>query len=378
MRSLRALPLLVSLTTTTLLITACVPKAPEEQPPVNIGYLGPLTGEAASYGIDTLNGVKLAVEDINAAGGINGRRVELIAEDAQCTGADAASAAQKLVNVDKVVAIMGGQCSGETLAAAPIVEAGKIPMISPVSSSPDVTQAGEFVFRVYPSDALKTKAMAKYLQEQKYTKLAMISENTDFATAFRKAITEQLEEGVIVFDELVEPNTKDFRTLMARLQDIDFDIFFPNSQSDAVMAAMLQQLREAGLTQQAITHDVGDSVTLLEIAPEASSGLLVINVPTSGQGTDFETRFTGKFGPAQSTIAFAAHAYDGMSILAEAIRLVGTEGPALRDALYAMPGYAGLVGTISFDEHGDAVGIPYVLKRFQNGAIETIGDIEVD
>src|SRR3989338_4432265 len=173
--------------------------------PIKIGFLGPLTGDAAPYGVDTLNGVKLAVDEINAVGGVKGRMIELIAEDSRCTGADAASAAQKLVNVDKVVAIVGGQCSGETLAAAPIAEAAGVVMISPLSSSPDVTQAGTFIFRDYPSDALKSKAMAAYLNEEGLEKLAMMSENTDFATAFRNALKVDLGEENIAFDEVVEP-----------------------------------------------------------------------------------------------------------------------------------------------------------------------------
>lgn len=345
--------------------------------PIKIGYIGPLTGEAASYGADTLNGTKIAVDEINAKGGIDGRQIQLIAEDGRCTGADAASAAQKLVNVDKVVAIIGGQCSGETLAAAPIAEAGQVVMISPISSSPDVTEAGTFIFRDYPSDALKTKAIATYLGEEGLLKLAMITENTDFATAFRNALRVDLGGENIAFDEVVEPNTKDFRTLITRLKEMEFDIFFPNAQSDAVMAAMMQQLREQGLTQPAITHDVGDSATLGEIATEAVEGLLVIAVPSAGSDGAFATKFREQFGDPQATMSFAAHAYDAMNVLAEVIGSAGTDGTALRDALYALPSYTGVVGAFHFDANGDVVGIPYELKTFRDGKIETIEQISV-
>ena len=145
--------LLVPLFALGILLSACSP-SDDGTGPIKIGFIGPLTGEASPYGVDTLNGAKLAVDEINEAGGVNGRMIEIIAEDGRCTGTDAASAAQKLVNVDKVVAIVGGQCSGETLAAAPIAESAKVVMISPVSSSPDVTAAGDFIFRDYPSDGL--------------------------------------------------------------------------------------------------------------------------------------------------------------------------------------------------------------------------------
>lgn len=363
-----------------ILLSACQPggSSGSGAGPIKIGYIGPLTGDAASYGADTLHGVQLAVEAVNAANGVNGRKVELIAEDGRCTGSESASAAQKLVNVDKVVAIIGGQCSGETLAAAPIAEAAKIVLISPVSSSPDVTKAGDFVFRDYPSDALKTKAMAKYFSERGYKKIAMISENTDFAMAFRASLKIDAEVDTVVFDEVVEPGTKDFRTLMTRLKKVDFDLFFPNAQSDAVMAPMVQQLREQGLNQQILTHDVGDSVTLLELVPEAIAGAHVINVPTSGAGGTFEQRFREQFGDAQSTIAFAAHAFDAVGVVLQAIATVGTDGERIRDYLYALDAYEGIVGKISFDANGDVIGIPYGLKEFKDGTIVQVADIAVD
>src|SRR3989338_6431973 len=133
-RSLTPLPL------ATLALTACQSGG---SGPIKIGFIGPLTGDIAGIGADMLNGVQVAVDEVNADGGINGRQIELIAEDGRCNGADAASAAQKLVNVDNVFAIVGAGCSSETLAAAPIVNDGKVVMISPVSSSPEVSAAGD-------------------------------------------------------------------------------------------------------------------------------------------------------------------------------------------------------------------------------------------
>lgn len=360
----------------TLLLSACG-GAGSESGPIKIGYIGPLTGDAAAYGVDTLNGVKLAIEERNAAGGVNGRMVELVAEDGRCTGADAASAAQKLVHVDNVVAIIGGQCSGETLAAAPIAQAAKIVLLSPLSSSPDVTEAGDFVFRNYPSDALKTKAMAKYFEEKGWKRVVMLSENTDFAMAFRDALKGHLGKETVVFDEVVEPGTKDFRTLMTRLKDLPFDVFFPNAQSDAVMASMVEQMRDQGLKSQVVTHDVGDSMTLVDLIPEAVEGMQVINVPSAGEDGDFAVRYRAKFGDAQSSIAFAAHAYDAANVLMKVIAEVGTDRQAIRDALDDLTEYRGIVGSFSFDANGDVLGIPYVLKEFKDGKIIKVKDIPV-
>src|SRR3989338_3484754 len=361
-------------TVLSLLLAACQPMAGSNT--IKIGLIGPLTGDAAGLGADVLNGAKLAVDDINAAGGIDGKQIELIAEDGKCAGADAASAAQKLVNVDKVVAINGGLCSGETLAAAPIVEAGKIVLLSPTSSSPDVTDAGAFVFRNYPSDALKTVAMAKYFQEKGFTKIAIISENTDFSQGFRDSLKSQLPAGALVFNENVEPGTKDFRTLMTRLKDMDFDVFVPNGNSDAVIGPMVEQLREAGITQPAVGHDAADSVTMAKDLPEATNNLFVINVASDVEEDSFSGKFTAKFGDPKYGISYAGYSYDVIQVLAKAIGEVGTDGTAMQKYLLDMPEYTGVVGTFSFDEKGDVIGIPYVLKEYKDGEIVTLGPLK--
>ena len=356
-----------------LFLTAC-----GEENVVKIGYIGPLTGDAAPYGVDTLNGTKLKIEELNAAGGINGMQIQLIAEDARCTGIDAASAAHKLINVDGVAAIIGGQCSGETLGAAPIAEAAGVVMIAPVSSSPDVTDAGDFIFRDYPSDALKTKAMANYFAEAGIEKVAIIAENTDFAIAFRDSLVENLAPDAVVFNEVVEPNTKDFRSLMTRLKDIEFDIFVADGQTTATISAMLQQMQEIGIEAQSISHDVGEDKSLLELAPDASEGMLVVNVPKIGDDEPFGQLFIPKYGEAQAALAFVGHAYDAMGVLAEALAAVGPNGGAVRDYLYGIEGYDGVVGNFHFDQNGDVVGINYALSQVQNGQFVKIKDIPVN
>lgn len=358
-----------------LLLAACKPAGSGDT--LKLGFIGPLTGEAASYGTDALNGAKLAVDEINANGGVNEKIIKIIAEDGRCTGTDAAGAAQKLVNIDKVSVILTG-CSGETLAVAPIAEQANVVVFSPVSSSPDVTTAGEYVFRNYPSDALKTKATAQFFREKRYQRIALISENTDFAQAFRTALQKDVGTAAFVFDEIVEPSTKDFRSLLTRLKKGTFDVFFPNAQSDAVAAAMVQQFREQGFTQPIVSHDVADSLTLAEIAREAVEGMVVINVPAAGEGGAFETMFVEKYGAPQSTLAFAAHAYDATKLLLQAFADGATDGPALKKYLDNLESYEGIIGTFSFDANGDVIGVPYVVKKFQEGKIVEVEKIRLE
>lgn len=317
-------------------------------------------------------------EEINAAGGIAGRPIVLIAEDGRCNATDAASAAQKLVQVDKVVAIHGGECSAETLAAAPIAEAAKVPMLSPSSSSPDVTKAGDFIFRDYPSDALKTKAMVQYFNSKGLKKVAIIAENSDFTVGFRDSLKKDLAEGALVFNETVEPGTKDFRTLLTRLKDIDFDVLVDDLNSPANIALLLQQFREQGFAQLVISHDLGDGPDVPKLAGKAAEGFEVINVPSMDATTDFGKKFIAKYGEPQFSLVYGGYGYDVLGILAAAITQAGPEGPAIRDALNQMPPYKGIIATVSFDENGDIRGIPYVLRRVKDGAFTNISDITVN
>lgn len=363
-----------SLLAVTAVLAACTGSGSTET--IKIGFIAPLTGEVAALGADLLNGATLAVDEINASGGIRGKKIQLIAEDGRCNGTDGLSAAQKLMNIDKVFMIVGGSCSGETLAAAPLAESTKTVLLSPVSSSPDVTNAGAFVFRNYPSDALKTKAMAAYFAKEGYTTVAIISENTDFAQGFRTSLLSDLPEGAMVFDESVEPGTKDFRTLMTRLKDIDFDVFVANGQTDATIAAMLTQMRELGMTQVAISHDVAESAALASDTP-AAEGLLIINIPSVLADNSFEGRFTARGYSPQYALSFAAYAYDSVQVFADALRSGADSGDEVREWLDTMPTRRGVVGNFSFDPNGDVIGIGYVLKKITNGQIVTVEDIAV-
>lgn len=345
---------------------------------VRIGVILPITGDAASLGIDQLNGIKMAVDEVNAKGGVQGKQVELVVEDGRCNGSDAASAAQKLVNVDKVTAIIGGLCSSETLAIAPIAEAGKVVVLSPGSSSPDVTKAGTYIFRNYPSDALKTVATAKVIAEKGYKKVAMISENTDFCQGVIKGMHKDVGDSAIAFDETVEPGMKDFRSLLEKMKKTEFDVFYPNTNGDASMASLVQQYRDAGFKQPILSHEVADSATLGEIAKKASEGLQLVTVKTSGEGTTFEKDFLAKFGKVQSSIAFAAHSYDAAGLILQTITSVGTDGTAIRDALVALKSYSGVIGDIHFDQNGDVVGVPFVLKEFKDGKTFTVKPIPLE
>lgn len=348
-----------------------------EREPIKIGLITPLTGEIAALGADILHGAQMKLEELNAAGGIRGTPLQIVAEDGRCTGSDAAAAAQKLISIDKVVAIHGAGCSGESLAAAPIAQAAGIVLMSPSSSSPDLTTAGDFFFRTYPNDALKTTAMAQYFAERGFSKIAIISEDTDFSQGFRLSLKEKAGEGAFVFDEVVEPGTKDYRTLLSRLKGKEFDVFVNNAQTPPTGSAMLQQLREQGFDQLIISHDVMDNAIVLNLAGEAAEGFQVINVPTVADDSVFGTKFIGKYGAPQANMAWGAYGYDTLGVLAQAITAVGTDGAAMRDYFYDMDAYSGVIGDFSFDANGDVLGINYALREVRDGAFVQVAAIAV-
>jgi len=153
---------------------------PASGEPIKIGYIGPLTGGAAAYGETEKNVIELALKEINDGGELI-RKLEVIYEDGKCDGKDAATAAQKLINIDKVKIILGGGCSAETLGAAPLAEASKVILFSAFSSNPFIGQSGDYVFRNCPSDSDFGKADADFIASQGIKRAATITENTDYS-----------------------------------------------------------------------------------------------------------------------------------------------------------------------------------------------------
>ena len=146
---------------------------PVSTEPIKIGYIGPLTGGVAAYGETEKNVIELALQEINSSGELN-RKLEVIYEDGKCDGKDAATAAQKLINIDKVKIILGGACSAETLAAAPLAEENKVILFSSFASNPSISQAGDYIFRNCFSDADFGKADAEFIVSRGIKRVAAL------------------------------------------------------------------------------------------------------------------------------------------------------------------------------------------------------------
>jgi len=354
------------------------PTTTQEEGPVLIGVIAPLSGEAAVYGTTVSRAYDLAVEEINAEGGINGRQMKLIYEDGKCTRSDGATAAQKLINIDKVQVILGGVCSAETLAAAEITQAARVLLISPSATSPDITDAGDLVFRTYPSDALEANLMAAYADEELgHERAALISENTDFAQGVRKAfIADWIERGNnVVFDEAYETGEADVSNLMTSLRTANAQVIYVIPQTPTSGEEVLEQMRASSIRAQILGANSLFDQTAFEEKPTLYENMILTRVHLDDQNAKmraFLSSFQEKYDEAPNE-PFSAAAYDAVYLIAEATSRVGsTDAQALAKYFNEeVKDWPGVLGAFNFDENGDAE-LDLSLVEIAGGSIRPI------
>lgn len=338
-----------------------------ETDPIKIGLVGPLTGDAATIGTNAAIAAQIAVDEINAAGGIDGRQIELISEDGQCTGRAANSAAQKLISADQVDAIIGGMCSAETLAFTTLAEESQTPMISPLSSSPDITAAGDYVFRVYPSDLFQGVFAAEYLKKTLgKSRAAVLYTNDEWGGGLQETFINAFEGlgGEVVIVESFEKTARDLRTQLTKIKGTEPEALFFLGFTESSIAG-IRQLSELGFEGVTVMGaDAWGDPTIWEAAGSAGEGLRYSEtfVPEN------ETLLRKLEAKGASATPGTAQSYDIVYILAEVIDDVGTDSVALKERLYETK-YNGLsTEEIRFDENGDLVDAAYAVKVITDGS----------
>lgn len=345
-----------------LLLTGCsTPTEVDTDGPIRIGAVGALSGDAAPYGLMIQKTTDLRVAEINEAGGINGRMLKLIWEDGKCTAGDASRAAQKLIGIDKVSLIFGGMCSGETLGIAPITEKKKVILLSAMSSSEEVTHAGDFVFRTYPSDAGNGQQLANYANGKGFARVGILTEQTDYPIAMAQAFANAF--GGEVIEETFLSDESDFKTRIAKLKNENLDALLINTGSSAnKVLTMLQQLKDLEWNTPLMGNEMFAAEG--EIAKQYSDFLTEHEAVTSTlaplkESEEFDAfveRFTQTFGEPPILLNYAATTLDAIDILAEILKshdITDTKG--IRDALYAIE-HDGFSGKVIFDANGDVSG----------------------
>lgn len=322
---------------------------------IKIGNVNPLSGEAATYGQSTKNGVELAASEWNANGGINGKQIKLIVEDDKADPAEGATVFRKLIEQDKVVAIVGGITSRVALAAAPIAQSAKIPMMTPTATNEKVTQIGDYIFRSCFIDPFQGKVMAKYVAENMAVKQAgvIFDVGNDYSKGLMETFKASYEAagGQVVAAEGYPSGTTDFKAQLTKIvQAKPAVLYIPAYYSD--VGLITKQARELGYKGTFVGVDGWDSADLVKIGGDSVEGGLFTNHyskdDTSEQVQSLVKKYTEKYGAAPDALAVLA--YDGANIMFNAIKAAGNTKPeAIRDALMKTD-LAAVGGQIKYDE----------------------------
>jgi len=337
-------------------------KKEEVKTPLKIGVLLPLTGDAAAYAEGARNIYKIAVDEINAAGGVKGQPLELITEDAKCNGKDATSAAQKLVSVDKVQLILGGFCSGESIAATPVATETKVALFSPGSSSPDLTGISPYFFRNYPSDASQGRVLADVLYTDKgFKKVALIQEQTDYALGVYKAFSARFEElgGTIVKEEVTTASS-DFRSQLTKLKASKSDAFFIDTQTPAMSERIFKQVQDLKWKPMIVINDAtGGDVTLIATYKDLLEGGITAEFSSDPNNAKFAkllADYKTQFGADMPYQAYGQTEYDAVYMIKDAIEAVGYNGEKIATWSRTVKDWEGASGKITIGENGDRIG----------------------
>jgi branched-chain amino acid transport system substrate-binding protein len=335
--------------------------------PLRIGVMESLTGPGETYGKVSLQAKRMAVDEINAAGGINGRMLELVVEDSKCSAQDAITAYNKLTDVDGIKIILGTSCSGAMLGAAPLAEADGVILFSGLATNPDIANAGDYIFRTAISDALLGVDVGNTIWSDGVRKLATISETTDYAEGVRSTSVAQFEKrgGTVVAEERYGSDSTDFRTQLTKLLGESPDALLIASQSEFTGGTIIKQVRELGFAGQIYADIVPVGATALEIAGEAATGTRAVLpdiAPDNDKGQEVLANFRSRYDYV--TLAwFLGSGYDDVYITAECLKQTDDDQDAdgMRDCLYDIT-WTGAIGeNYSFDENGEVVGLTNVV-----------------
>lgn len=348
-------------------------KISNETGPIKIGFIAPLSGDAAAYGEPMRNAVQVVTNQVNAAGGIDGRQVEVIYEDGKCVGTNASLAAQKLATVDKVTAMIVGACSGEAMAAAPIAEENKIVLMSPAASTPALSTAGDYIFRVAPSDSASAKRMAELMVEKGYKKVAIISEQTDYGQGLKTAFEQNAQEkGIeLVYNESFATDIFDFKPFGVTINKSGADALFINAQTGATATKIAKVVRDQGGKMQYFTYFLtGDDFVKSGPTVDGTIILDVDAIANTAVNDIFMADYKAAYKADPAYALFAVAGYDATKIIFDAIDKVGTDSTKIKNYLYKMPAYNGIMGNLTFDKNGDPVGNDvFIAKQIKNGTL---------
>ena len=336
---------------------------------IKIGEYASLTGKEATFGISSHEGTLMAIEEVNAAGGVLGKKLELLTEDTQSKPGEPQTVVNKLISRDGVVAMLGEVASSRSLEAAPICQQNKVPMVSPSSTNPKVTQTGDYIFRVCFIDPFQGTVMANFAtQTLKAKKVAVFTDvKSDYSKGLAQFFKEQFVKtgGQIVAELDFNGGDKDFKAQLTAIKAANPDaVFIPGYYTDAALIAI--QAKQLGLSVPLLGGDGWESEKLTEIGKDAVEGHYFSTHYSPDVGSEKSKKFVESYKKrwnGKVPDALAACGYDSAILLIEAMKRAGSiEGAKVRDALAATKDFDAVTGRIKINENRDAVKSAVILQ----------------
>lgn len=339
---------------------------------VKIGEFGPLTGDAATDGSQARDGATLAVEQINAAGGVLGSQLSLVAMDDEAKATEAMTVVQKLLDDEKVVALLSGSYSTPTKTVSPVVQAAKTPEIVEYATNADITKGGNYIFRTIYSGVTQGAAIADYaIQDKGYKKFAVLYTNNDYGVENGQAFSDEAAKlgGQVLISRNYVDGTKDFNAILTAVKAQNPDAIYVGSYYNEA-AQICSQAKQLGITAQILGDDGFDSPMLVQLAGKSAEGV-VFSSPFSRSDPrkmvqDFITSYKTRFNKDPDMLS--AQAFDSMLVLADAMKRANsvTDKDAIRTALSETKNFEGVTGTISFDANNEVIK-PVILMTVKDG-----------
>lgn len=332
---------------------------------IKIGALLPLTGDVASWGEAMKKGFDLALKDSGLT------NIDLIYEDDKCDPTTGVTATHKLIDIDSVSAVVGTACSSVTLAIAPIFEQSKTVLMAIGSSAPDITNSGDYIFRMWPSDNYEASLMGKYIADKKdNNNLSILYVNNDYGVGFKSALEKEYiksKKGILV-SESFEQGTSDVRSQLTKIKAAkDADIFLIGVPAD--LKVILKQIAELDINNQLFA-----TVNIVEpqILSEKSipvDGIIFGELDMSG---GLKQKLIDSYGSEGESVLASSFAYDGMKLILDSTKKCKGDSTCIKNQLYKVNKYQGFSGVTSFDEKGDPVDRGFFIKTIVNRTPELI------
>lgn len=347
------------------------------QSSILIGAILPLTGDSAEYGIPYQKTLRMVQKEINENGGIAGMPIRLLFEDGMCEGPAAENAAKKLVNQDHIKFLIGGTCSSEVLADAPIAQARKVLTFSSSATSPEITKLGRYVFRTAPSDILAGKAAAQYAFTKWHAKTAVVFfEDTNYAMSLGEVFKNNFTNlgGSVVLFEKFDGKQTNFDIEAEKTKNLNPDMVYFVPQSPTPGLLLVSALKSRNVTAKLLTSEILTVRNVIQKQLNIVEGITGVEVyfdQNAPKSKDFLDKYKRTYGIEANEMAFEAGLQDILYLIKEAYEKAGPDPDNQADYLYNLKHWKGASGDISFDKNGDTLS-SYSILLISNGKVQPI------